>query len=143
MGENTEAVIKKEQEDIKLNIENICNAPGQLEDPKYSWKDRSRTSEEFELSLEINDKEFLDTVKDEYRSPSPSWANQKFKFPLKKDKTEKKLDEKLSTIIDEKTKEERSVSVRKRMEDEIKKEQEDIKLDIENICNASKQLDVE
>merc|ERR1739838_681177 len=57
--------------------------------------------------------------------------------------TEKKLDEKLSTMIDEKTKEERSVSVRKRMEDEIKKEQEDIKLDIENICNASKQLDVE
>merc|ERR1711915_549125 len=50
-------------------------------DPKYAWRDHSRTSEEFELSLEINDKDFLETVKSEYRSSSPSWANQKFKFP--------------------------------------------------------------
>merc|ERR1711915_997458 len=64
-------------------------------DPKYSWKDRSRTSEEFELSLEINDKDFLETVKTEYRSSSPSWANQKFKFPVKKEKPEKKLEEKV------------------------------------------------
>merc|ERR1712083_1047502 len=31
---------------------------------KFAWKDRSRTSEEFELSLEINDDDFVQTVKE-------------------------------------------------------------------------------
>merc|ERR1711970_550722 len=95
-------------------------------DPKYAWMDRPRTSEEFELSLEINDKDFLETVKSEYRSSSPSWANQKFKFPVKKEKkeSEKVSDERLPEVDEEKGFE-RSVSVRKRMEDEIKKEQEE------------------
>jgi len=99
----------------------------QCDDPKYSWKDRSRTSEEFELSLEINDKDFLETVKSEYRSSSPSWANKKFKFPIKKEKPDKKVDESVLEVDDEKGVE-RSVSVRKRMQDEIKKEQ-DIKVE--------------
>jgi len=94
------------------------------EDPKYAWKDRSRTSEEFELSLEINDKDFLETVKSEYRSSSPSWANQKFKFPVKKEKTEKKVEDGFQEVEDDKGLE-RSVSVRKRMQDEIKKEKDE------------------
>merc|ERR1712142_260704 len=114
-------------------------------DPKYAWMDRSRTSEEFELSLEINDKEFLETVKSEYRSSSPSWANQKFKFPVKKEKkeSEKVSDERLPEVDEEKGFE-RSVSVRKRMEDEIKKEQEEKmeKLDIkQEIATKIKQED--
>jgi len=108
-------------------------------DPKYSWKDRSRTSEEFELSLEINDKDFLETVKSEYRSSSPSWANKKFKFPIKKEKPDKKVDEALLEFDEEKTVE-RSVSVRKRMQDEIKKEQ-DIK--VEKLESKEEKLDVE
>jgi len=96
-------------------------------DPKYAWMDRSRTSEEFELSLEINDKDFLETVKKEYRSSSPSWANQKFKFPVKKEKSEKKIDERVEEKIDVEDDKniERSVSVRKRMQDEIKKEKDE------------------
>merc|ERR1712233_147314 len=94
----------------------------------------SRTSEEFELSLEINDKEFLETVKKEYRSSSPSWANQKFKFPVKKEKSEKKIEERVEERIevDGDKNMERSVSVRKRMQDEIKKEKDEKsdKLDI-------------
>lgn len=100
-------------------------------DPKYAWKDRSRTSEEFELSLEINDKDFLETVKSEYRSSSPSWANKKFKFPVKKEKSEKRAEDSVSAVEGERGVE-RSVSVRKRMQDEIKKEKDDKveKLDI-------------
>merc|ERR1719232_1167204 len=60
-------------------------------EPKYSWKDRSNTSGEFELSLDINDQDFLDTVKNEYRSSSPSWANTKFTFPMKEEKIGKKI----------------------------------------------------
>merc|ERR1719186_2027249 len=107
--------IEAQEDKVKGEVEN---------DPKYAWKDRSRTSEEFELSLEINDKDFLETVKSEYRSSSPSWANKKFKFPVKKERTEKKVEETLPEIEDDKG-QERSVSVRKRMQDEIKKEQEE------------------
>merc|ERR1712032_567397 len=71
---------------------------------KRKWNDLGRRSEEFELHLDINDAEFVDTVKAEYRSSSPSWAdNKKFKYPGGAG-------------------EEKAVSVRKRMEDEIKKE---------------------
>merc|ERR1712029_139335 len=90
-------------------------------EPKYSWKDRSNTSGEFELSLDINDQDFLDTVKNEYRSSSPSWANTKFTFPLKEDKIDKKSLESIPSLTEEESAE-RSVSVRKRMEDEMKKE---------------------
>ena len=90
-------------------------------DPKYSWKDRSNTSGEFELTLEINDPEFLDTVKNEYRSSSPSWSNTKFKFPIKEAKTTIKA-ESLPNLPKEDINPERSLSVRKRMEDQIKKE---------------------
>merc|ERR1712096_375081 len=107
--------IEAQEDKVKGEVEN---------DPKYAWKDRSRTSEEFELSLEINDKDFLETVRSEYRSSSPSWANKKFKFPVKKERTEKKVEETLPEIEDDKG-QERSVSVRKRMQDEIKKEQEE------------------
>ena len=95
----------------------------QLE-PKYSWKDRSNTSGEFELTLEINDPEFLDTVKNEYRSSSPSWSNTKFKFPMKEIKTESKVKGSLPNLPEpeDNSKSERSVSVRKRMEDQMKKE---------------------
>ena len=92
-------------------------------DPKYSWKDRSNTSGEFELTLEINDPEFLDTVKNEYRSSSPSWSNTKFKFPIKEAKTSIKA-ESLPNLPKEDSNPERSFSVRKRMEDQIKKETE-------------------
>ena len=94
-------------------------------DPKYSWKDRSNTSGEFELTLEINDQEFLDTVKNEYRSSSPSWSNTKFKFPMKEVKIESKLkEESLPNLPADDSNPERSVSVRKKMEDQIKKETE-------------------
>merc|ERR1712130_210538 len=49
---------------------------------KHKWNDLGRRSDEFELHLDINDAEFVDTVKAEYRSSSPSWAdNKKFKYP--------------------------------------------------------------
>merc|ERR1712029_1108727 len=82
----------------------------------------SNTSGEFELSLEINDKDFVDTVRNEYRSSSPSWANTKFKFPLKEEKEKKTNVEDLPPS--EQISEERAVSVRKRMQDEIKKDAE-------------------
>lgn len=114
-------------------------------DPKYAWMDRSRTSEEFELSLEINDKEFLETVKKEYRSSSPSWANQKFKFPVKKEKSEKKTEERVEERIevDGDKNMERSVSVRKRMQDEIKKEKDEKsdKLDIKEEKSEAKKAE--
>ena len=70
---------------------------------KHKWNDLGRRSDEFELHLDINDAEFVDTVKAEYRSSSPSWADsKKFKYPG--------------------AGEEKAVSVRKRMEDEIKKD---------------------
>ena len=101
-------------------------SPGKKEqlEPKYSWKDRSNTSGEFELTLEINDPEFLDTVKNEYRSSSPSWSNTKFKFPMKETRTESKVKGSLPNLPEpeDNSKAERSVSVRKRMEDQIKKE---------------------
>merc|ERR1712130_1057415 len=114
-------------------------------DPKYAWMDRSRTSEEFELSLEINDKEFLETVKKEYRSSSPSWANQKFKFPVKKEKSEKKIEERVEERIEVEGEKnmERSVSVRKRMQDEIKKEKDEKsdKLDIKEEKSEAKKAE--
>merc|ERR1719233_1055706 len=112
----------KPESQLEKSIKNETEA-----DPKYAWMDRSRTSEEFELSLEINDKDFLETVKKEYRSSSPSWANQKFKFPVKKEKTEKRMEEKVeeSLEVDDEKNVERSVSVRKRMQDEIKKEKDE------------------
>ena len=102
---------------------NAQSTKGEFLEPKYSWKDRSNTSGEFELSLEINDKDFLDTVKNEYRSSSPSWANTKFTFPMKDQKVDKKTLDKIPTLSEE-VSAERAVSVRKRMEDEIKKEHE-------------------
>merc|ERR1712083_734798 len=49
---------------------------------KHKWNDLGRRSDEFELHLDINDAEFVDTVKAEYRSSSPSWADcKKFKYP--------------------------------------------------------------
>jgi len=72
---------------------------------KHKWNDLGRRSDEFELHLDINDAEFVDTVKAEYRSSSPSWADsKKFKYPGGGEEKEK------------------TVSVRRRMEDEIKKE---------------------
>merc|ERR550517_1342414 len=70
---------------------------------KHKWNDLGRRSDEFELHLDINDAEFVDTVKAEYRSSSPSWADcKKFKYPGGG--------------------EEKAMSVRKRMEDEIKRD---------------------
>ena len=109
-------------QDLSLSQEDLSQSDNkEALDPKYSWKDRSNTSGEFELTLEINDPEFLDTVKNEYRSSSPSWSNTKFKFPMKEAKTYIKT-ESLPTLPREDSNPERSVSVRKRMEDQIKKE---------------------
>merc|ERR1711962_799588 len=122
-------------------------------DPKYMWKDRSRTSEEFELSLEINDSDFVDTVKQEYRSSSPSWANQKFRFPVIKDKgglneesTESSAEEAEKEVFSNTVNvtpaefdkdAERTISVRRRMQDEIKKE-DAIKLEKVDLAKSKK-----
>merc|ERR1712029_1200630 len=107
-------------------------------EPKYSWKDRSNTSGEFELSLDINDQDFLDTVKNEYRSSSPSWANTKFTFPMKEEKIGKKSLENIPCLPEE-ISAERSVSVRKRMEDEMRKEM-DIKPEGEESKDAAAEV---
>merc|ERR1712029_1292965 len=100
------------------------------------WKDRSNTSGEFELSLDINDQDFLDTVKNEYRSSSPSWANTKFTFPMKEEKIGKKSLENIPCLPEE-ISAERSVSVRKRMEDE---ESKDAAAEVsDNLTEASKE----
>ena len=87
---------------------------------KHKWNDLGRRSDEFELHLDINDAEFVDTVKAEYRSSSPSWAadSKKFKFPGGG--------------------EEKAVSVRKRMEDEIKKEDVDVPTKAEKVKSRRK-----
>ena len=112
-------------QDLSLSQEDLIEAEKkEALDPKFSWKDRSNTSGEFELTLEINEPEFLDTVKNEYRSSSPSWSNTKFKFPIKEAKSYICKTESLPTLPKEDSNPERSVSVRKRMEDQIKKETE-------------------
>merc|ERR1712036_78201 len=82
-------------------------------------------SEEFELSLEINDKEFLETVK--------------------KEKSEKKIEERVEERIEVEGEKnmERSVSVRKRMQDEIKKEKDEKsdKLDIKEEKSEAKKAE--
>merc|ERR1711962_1440084 len=89
---------------------------------KHKWNDLGRRSDEFELHLDINDAEFVDTVKAEYRSSSPSWAadSKKFKFPGGG--------------------EEKAVSVRKRMEDEIKKEDVDVPTKAEKAAEAQMKI---
>ena len=87
---------------------------------RHKWNDLGRRSDEFELHLDINDAEFVDTVKAEYRSSSPSWAadSKRFKFPGGG--------------------EEKAVSVRKRMEDEIKKEDVDVPTKAEKVKSRRK-----
>jgi len=104
---------KKAKDEVKDDVKEGVDDPSETSksepesafdgSKKHKWSDLGRRSDEFELHLDINDAEFVDTVKAEYRSSSPSWADcKKFKYPGGG--------------------EEKAVSVRKRMEDEIKKD---------------------
>ena len=116
--ENEEQSFEKDEqgkEDNEVKPEIVLDGP-----KKHKWNDLGRRSDEFELHLDINDAEFVDTVKAEYRSSSPSWAadSKKFKFPGGG--------------------EEKAVSVRKRMEDEIKKEDVDVPTKAEKVKSRRK-----
>merc|ERR1712192_381260 len=77
-GEGKQEVVDQEGESSKPGSEPAFDGS-----KKHKWNDLGRRSDEFELHLDINDAEFVDTVKAEYRSSSPSWASdsKKFKYP--------------------------------------------------------------
>ena len=116
--ENEEQSFEKDEQGKEDNEVKTEIAPDGSK--RHKWNDLGRRSDEFELHLDINDSEFVDTVKAEYRSSSPSWAadSKKFKFPGGG--------------------EEKAVSVRKRMEDEIKKEDVDVPTKAEKVKSRRK-----